>query len=356
MYHSIADEWMQVPQDDSASSRGQPREVQNRTPRVSIVMSVHNDGCRVARAVDSLLRQTWTDFELIIIDDGSTDDTPTVLDDARKRDGRVRIITQENTGLTRALIRGCAEATGDYIARQDADDWSHPDRIAAQVAMLDSNLSLGLVSCTTRYVGPNDEHLDLVSRCESHSEATWQLLNDRIGPPAHGSVMFRRRLYQDVGGYRPEFYFGQDADLWLRMAERSQIGYCRRELYTYRRDLRSISSRMGPAQQQFGEIGQACRAARSRGHSEQDLLRTAQQLSTSVRSKSGEHSLRGASVMAYLIGTALVSRDRAAARSYFWKSIRSNPLNWRAWLRMLAPGFRRKPGPKTAEHARSDDN
>src|SRR5690606_33864835 len=151
---------------------------------------------RVERAVRSILDQTFRDLELIVIDDGSGDGTGDALDRVAAADQRMRVIHQDNTGLTRALIRGCAEARGEFIARQDADDWSQPLRIAEQVALMDTDPGLGFVSCATRYVGPIDEPLCVIERSTDSAKASDGLSQHRQGPPAHGSVLFRAALYR----------------------------------------------------------------------------------------------------------------------------------------------------------------
>src|SRR5690242_3767545 len=124
----------------STNTSSQPETVrEHNVPRVSVVMGVYNEALRVGCAIDSILEQSFADFELVIVDDGSPDQTPSILESYRLCDPRVRIVTQQNTGLTRALIHGCAEARGRYIARQDADDWSNPNRLEVQVRMLDDN-------------------------------------------------------------------------------------------------------------------------------------------------------------------------------------------------------------------------
>src|SRR5262245_46907857 len=99
-------------------------------------MCVYNDAAYVAAAVESIVAQTMTDWEFIIVDDGSTDETSAILRQCSNRDPRIRIIRQDNAGLTAALVRGCAAAQGEFIARQDADDLSLPDRFTRQVELL----------------------------------------------------------------------------------------------------------------------------------------------------------------------------------------------------------------------------
>jgi len=210
-------------------------------------MSVYNGAAHITRAIDGIRNQTWQDFELIIVDDGSTDQTPRIIETYQRQDDRIRVIRQENMGLTMALIRACNAARGEFIARHDADDWSEPTRVAEQVALLDADASHGLVSCATQYIGPKGELLELIARNDAPAEATRKLLDERQGPAAHGSVMFRRSLYEAVGGYRPEFYCGQDSDLWMRMAERLRIAFDTRLLYFARRDPNGVSGRLGAA-------------------------------------------------------------------------------------------------------------
>jgi glycosyltransferase involved in cell wall biosynthesis len=302
---------------------------------VSVVMSVYN-GCRyLTAALESILSQTDVSLEFIIVDDGSTDDSPRILNEYSARDPRVRLIRQANQGLTRALIHGCSLAQAPLIARQDADDRSAPQRLAIQRQLLERDPSLGFVSCATQYIGPQDEPLLLMQRPAPPIEATRQLLDERQGPPAHGSVMFRRSLYDQVGGYRSQFYYGQDADLWLRMGQHACVGYASDVLYYWRRSPDGISGAMSGLQHQFGELGQACLAARRAGRSEEQYLKAAEQLTNIARSRS---NTRGSgydrAMMSYLIGRSLADAHDQRAYRYYWDAVRHHPLYWRAWIRL----------------------
>lgn len=300
-------------------------------------MSAYNDADRVACAVESILAQTFRDWEFVVVDDGSTDRTGEILDDLAVAEPRLRVVHQQNTGLTRALIFGCEQAHGENIARQDSDDWSHPERLAEQVKLLESDPGIGFVSCWTEYVGPEDQPLEVVRRPEDSREATSRLLNHRLGPPAHGSVMFRKSIYKQVGGYRLEFHFAQDSDLWLRMAEHAKIAYAQQVLYRFVRSPSSISGRLSQIQHQFGELGQQCRKARASGSSEEGFLLQAAELShrlrTSETSTDG-NSASGGVAMMYLIGSQLVQNGDARARAYLWPVLRRKPWHWRAWVRL----------------------
>jgi glycosyltransferase involved in cell wall biosynthesis len=300
-------------------------------------MSVHNDEDRVEQAVASILAQTFDDFELIVIDDGSSDGSGRKLDELAAADSRVRIIHQHNTGLTKALIRGCNEARGEFIARQDSDDWSHPSRIADQVAVLTHDLGVGFVSCATQYIGPRGEPLVLITRNADSVAATHGLLEERLGPPAHGSVLFRRSLYERVGGYRPQFHFAQDADLWLRMGEVARIAYVPETRYVHVRETDSTSGMRRPVQRQFGELAHLCRQARISAGDEGELLAKAGTIAASIRAGgSASRSNRGALAdAAYFIGAQLTANRDARARPYLLQAIGIRPWHWKAWVRLL---------------------
>ena len=190
-------------------------------PSVSVVTGVYNGGDLLPKAVDSILSQQGVSFEFVIVNDGSTDGTAAILDDYARRDGRVRVIHQENTGLTRALIWGCVTARGQYIARQDADDVSLPGRLARQAAFLDAHPEAVMTACGSRRSGPDGEVLhEVVQHGEELHEGLGRLtLAEVTGPSHHGAVMFRRSAYEAAGGYRAAFRVAQDLDLWLRLAE-----------------------------------------------------------------------------------------------------------------------------------------
>ena len=300
-------------------------------------MSVFNNADCVDRAVEGILQQTYREFEFVIVDDGSNDESRQILDRYAAADPRIRLTSQPNAGLTEALVRGCTLASGGFIARQDADDFSHTERLAKQVALLDSSDEIGFVSCWTQYVGPENEPLETQTRPQMPAEATRRLLDDRVGPPAHGSVMFRTSLYQDVGGYRPEFYFGQDSDLWLRMAEKSQIAYVPQVLYQARRDIWGVSGTLRPIQRKFGELGQACRRRRSEGRKETEFLQQARQLTEGFITErtAGRLKVGYATEMAYAIGSRLARNGDRRATKYLWNVICRRPWHWRAWARLL---------------------
>lgn len=175
--------------------------------RVSVVMAVYNGAKHLATTVDSILAQTQSEIEIVIVDDGSKDQTPRVLFDLARGDGRIRVLTLPNVGLTRALIAGCAEARAPLIARHDAGDLSHPERLSKQIALFKRWPELVFASCAVDFIGPEDEYLD-ASRDGMAFTPMRILALKHIppildGPSHHGSAMFQREAYERIGGYRP---------------------------------------------------------------------------------------------------------------------------------------------------------
>lgn len=212
--------------------------------RVSVVMPVHNGAAALTATLDSILAQSLSDFELIAVDDGSTDETPALLASAAERDSRVRVLRQEQSGITRALIAGCAAARAELIARHDCGDRSHRERLERQCALFDDG-GIVLASCFVRTVAPGGETLYVT---EADGDAVRRsLLEDDVDHiralPHHGTAMFRRAAYEAAGGYRPQLYFAQDVDLWMRMARHGRIAVVAEVLYEATISTGAISSR-----------------------------------------------------------------------------------------------------------------
>ena len=302
---------------------------------ISVVMGVYNGAPTLAATLDSILGQMERDFECIVVDDGSTDDTSHILADYAVRDPRIRVIRQPNAGLTRALIAGCAAARGTYIARQDAGDLSDPRRFELQKQALDADAGVVFVSSSTQYAGPELEPL-WVSRPTGAALQPAHVLDLKIpgaltdGPTHHGSVMFRRDAYERVGGYRAAFYYGQDFDLWYRLAEIGKFRALDDVLYTARITAESISGTARPSQGQLGQLSRAALEARQRGQSQSDILSRAAAITPEARRAP---SSRGKGL--YFIGEALRRNGDLRARSYLQRSIVAWPFSLRTWLRFL---------------------
>lgn len=300
---------------------------------ISVVMGVYNGASTLAATLDSILGQTEGDFECIVVDDGSTDATPAILAEYAARDPRIRVIRQANAGLTRALIAGCAAARGVYIARHDAGDLSDPRRFALQKQALDADSSVVFVSSATQYAGPELEPL-WITRPTGAALQPAHVLDLTVpgaltdGPTHHGSVMFRRDAYERAGGYRAAFYYGQDFDLWLRLAEIGKFQGIDEVLYTARITPDSISGSARSRQEELGRLSRAALDARQRGESEEGILARA---ATITRVSGRPIASRGNGL--YFIGEALRRNGDRRARRYLRLSIAAWPWSMRAWIR-----------------------
>ena len=209
------------------------------SPRVSVILPVYNGEAYLRESVDSILAQTYADFELIAIDDGSRDGTAALL--GAVRDPRVRVVHQENMGLALTLNKGIALARSEYIARQDADDISRPERLARQVEYMDAHPACGLLGSWSVI----QEDRVPTSRQHRHpcsnGELQLRILFDSFF--VHSSVMMRRSALDRAGVYTtdPERNPPEDFDLWLRIARDHELANLPEPLLVYREVPGSIS-------------------------------------------------------------------------------------------------------------------
>jgi hypothetical protein len=189
-------------------------------------MAVHNGEEHLRPAIQSLLRQTLTEFELIIINDGSTDNSLSILGELQKVDPRIRVIQNEhNIGLAASLNRGLAAASTEIIARADADDVYHPDRLERQFAFMTKEPHLTVVGTAVSFINaagdPLNTKIDSTFPVSDSSVRLHSLLGCCLW---HTTVMFRKAAIQAAGGYSPEFRGGpEDYDLWAKLLPDHQL-------------------------------------------------------------------------------------------------------------------------------------
>jgi glycosyltransferase involved in cell wall biosynthesis len=203
-------------------------------------MPIYNAEKYVTEALNSIVQQTFTDFELIIIDDGSTDRSSTIIQSYAKKDRRIIVHRQNNSGLIISLNRGCSLARGKYIARMDADDVSLPERFARQLDYLERHPHIGLLGTWIQDIGANGEPGPVWPLPTTPAVIPWFLMFGNC--IAHPSVMGRRELIQTLG-YRPEATHVEDYDLWIRLSAVSGVANLPDVLVRYRVLNQSVSSR-----------------------------------------------------------------------------------------------------------------
>ncbi len=317
-----------------------------KTPQISVVMGVKDDEEFVGQSIESILSQSNVDFEFIIVNDGSSDNTSRIVAQYQYADDRIRIVEQSHKGLTCALIQGCKRANGKYIARQDAGgDISLPGRLHAQYLMLERNEDAVMVGSGTRFVGPEGEYLyDSVVSQEQLNRGLESLDSKTVkGPPSHCSAMMRRSAYDEVGGYRQVFYVAQDLDLWLRLYEIGRTIADETIRYESRIRPKDISSLYRNNQMETTKmILEAARRRRMGGDDLEVLNWVGGQKygkSDSGRFKPFYENKKEAKGL-YYIGACINSRDSHRARHYFRRALKKYPLHLRSWVRYLSTFLR----------------
>jgi glycosyltransferase involved in cell wall biosynthesis len=186
-------------------------------PRLSVVLPVYNGARFLASALDSVLSQDFREFECIAINDGSTDQSPLILEEYQRRDSRLRVVHQHNVGVVETLNRGISLSRAPFIARMDADDVCLPGRFTTQMRHFKERNDLGVLGGQIQLIDEKGHLLRTVDYPASGKELESFLFKG--SPVAHPAVMLRKAVMQKVGLYRKAFKHAEDYDLWLRVHE-----------------------------------------------------------------------------------------------------------------------------------------
>ncbi len=200
-----------------------------KTPKVSILMPVYNGEKYLREAIDSILKQTFTDFELLIVNDGSKDKSKEIIESYD--DKRIVLINQKNQGVARSLNNGLKITKGEYVRRFDADDKALPESLEIQVNFLDNNPDYVMVANQQAHMTENgkiawDFRLPNKKFFKGKEKVDLDLSHfsmSTASPVVHGTACYRRKIVEEVGNYRPEFIVSEDNDLWVRLLEKNKI-------------------------------------------------------------------------------------------------------------------------------------
>lgn len=203
-------------------------------PMISVVMPVYNAARWLGVALDSITVQTFTNHEIIAVDDGSTDATPAILRRHAASDSRLRVITRGNTGIVGALNDGLASARGHFIARMDADDEAAPDRLSLQLERFIQEPALVALGSAVTFMDAAGNSVQSCPRPQRHEEIERALLAGDGGAMIHPAVMFRATALWSTTGYRPSAEYLEDLDLYLRIARLGALGNLPESLLRYR--------------------------------------------------------------------------------------------------------------------------
>jgi cellulose synthase/poly-beta-1,6-N-acetylglucosamine synthase-like glycosyltransferase len=211
------------------------------TPIVSVVMSVFNGERFLREAVESILQQSLREFEFIIVDDGSTDQSASILDSYESGDARVKVYRKEHSGLIESLNKGCWLAQSKYIARMDADDIAGKDRLKTQVAFMDAHPEIGVLGGAIEWIDASGNSLGIHRYPAEDREIKATLLDGCA--LWHPTVLLRKEAFVSAGGYRSVVVDAEDYDLWLRIAERFQLANLEAVVLKYRIHSSQVSMR-----------------------------------------------------------------------------------------------------------------
>lgn len=211
--------------------------------KVSVILPCYNAEKYLEQSILSILNQTYQYFELIIINDGSTDNSTEILEKYAKSDNRIIIINQSNEGIVSALNKGIRISTGKYCARMDADDIAIIDRIEKQVNFLENNPNIFVVGGQGYVIDEDGDKIRPLTVLTNHNDIDRDLLNNfNKKAMIHPAVMFRTHEISMLGGYREEFIWAEDLDLFLRVSEIGKLANLQDTVLYYRINTNGITN------------------------------------------------------------------------------------------------------------------
>ncbi len=301
-------------------------------PKVTVVMAVYNGEKCLREAIDSILNQTFKDFEFLIINDGSTDKTPEII--AGYNDQRIVIANQKNIDLTKSLNKAIKLSRGEYIARMDADDISLPRRLELEVAFLDNHEDVGLVGTMYYHIDKNDKILSVIPVPIEDEMIQEKLLKGNCF--AHSSIMVRTEVLKKVGYYREEFKLAQDYDLFLRIAECCKVRNLEEALHQWRVVEQGITINRYREQNRYADLARRLAKKRRAGldeNIEEEIkkLRFMDVKFNEVSSKRDVKKIFASHFCSYGI-VSMSQGKRNEGRKHFLTSIRYYPLRVKPYI------------------------
>ena len=212
-------------------------------PLISVVMPAHNVQKYINSAIESVLNQSFKKLELIIVNDASTDKTLDIIRSFAKKDSRIKVVNNDTIlNIARSLNKGISLASSNIIARMDADDIALPNRLELQYKLINSSKNIAVVGSDIVIIDPVGNKIGLRKYPESSGELKNCLF--KYSPFAHPVVMFKKDMFEEVGGYNPKYSPTEDLDLWFRLGRKHQFKSIRQTLLKYRVHEKSSSHSM----------------------------------------------------------------------------------------------------------------
>jgi glycosyltransferase involved in cell wall biosynthesis len=281
-------------------------------PILSVIMPAYNVAPYVRDAVTSVQAQTLRDFELVIVNDGSTDETLPILQEIAGHDPRLRIISRPNTGIVGALNEAISATTAPYIARMDGDDLCMPERFERQLGFLNANPDVLLVGSDVEFIDSHGARLKTYRPPQGSTAIQKALLEGNSGALIHPAIMGQRRAWSETGGYRESYQFVEDYDLYLRAARLGPLANVDKPLLRYR--IHAQSTNYIRRDRQVTLLKELCRDARYQAGLKDDFNFLPSPAHADLASVYREWS-----------GWALEGGENETARHYAWKAWRLRP-------------------------------
>ena len=296
-------------------------------PAVSVLMAVYNTANYVTDALHSISNQTFTDFELLVIDDGSTDGSTELLEAYASSEPRMRLITRTNCGLiaTRNELLHAAQAS--LIAWMDSDDISVPERLSVQVNQFQINPQLTCFGGFAQCIDPTGNLLNIEKYPLEHQYIVLEQLQNGAAM-RFPTTMMRKDAAINAGGFREPFRIGEDFDLLLRLSESGQMGNSPQILYFYRQHLSSVCATLGP--QWFAYRDVILALALERRETGRDRLQMRQAVHI-PQIRQGKDTRLVAQTYKRWAGYAAQNKNRRMALKYTALAIKSNPYQLHCW-------------------------
>lgn len=290
-------------------------------PAISVLMPVYNAARYVGKAITSILNQDFADFELVIVDDGSKDNSLVVINEFASKDARIKVVSRENKGISITRNELIALASADIIAWMDADDIALPPRLSAQYDFLAKNPDYVALGTKTQLIDKDDDPICAWPGPSEHETIDHWHISGRGGAIVFPSAIMRRIAVQEVGGFNPDLVGAEDLDLFLRLAEVGKLANIEPICFCYRQHIDSI------CHEQSGQITSDTQKVIDAATQRRGL--------SPVVVKASEKNLDNLSIYNKWIWWSLREGNKHTARKYALKVILMAPSRLAHWKTLL---------------------
>jgi len=302
----------------------------SRTPRVSILMPAYNAAAYVVEAIESILAQSFEDFELLVLDDGSTDGSDRLIERLAEREARLRFVRHPHAGHTQLLNRGLAETRAELVARMDADDVALPERLERQIGYLEEHPECVCLGTAVQLIDADGDPLGPLPVQKQHDAIETELLAGRGSAMVHPSVVYRRSTVLEVGGYDARWRTGQDLALFLELAEVGRLANLPETLLKFRKHFRSVTNGISQAESDRRRAAILREACARRGIEW-----------NAARVRTFRQPASQAEAAAQWAAIAVNAGHYRTAAKHVRAMLRERPFGWRTWSALAGIAARR---------------